>query len=610
MGIEIWIAQPFNANNVRRSILSSGLNQNTVDESTLDRAQRIRDYVEKMILTLREHPECELKLVWRRDTLHNKAEFIKDIQAIANSVIPFGKEKHLVVGADEKSKEIVGCNHADFDDADIRQLLETYLDPVPDFEVLRLQSSKGKDFVVLRIPHQPNRPFVAKASIRDNTRAFLEEGQIWLKPGGPETGSSGKRLLKTRSELIELIDIQPRVEKAIADMLEQRIPAIRLEERTRLQGQTVNSISALASSDEEFESHIEQLLTTPGNHQLNVLSVLVEKLREKTVDIWDVELDDYGINSRIRPPDILRIKEAEFLPAMRRVVLLGLLLIKFSVPQDWFAKIANLLLQIFDASHHLGKITTEVDRNSYVDSLEEHASHTVPALESLIAAYLLAGFELSRRNSNLYMASFFDRPVNGIYTSGETRHQQFFMFWPVTDQWGTPPLTRQQLVLERYGKSDRIEGIVGGKRAIKSAVLQIDCLIDWHSFLSFPDQGEPETIQFYQRAFSGVTTSFHPNFKVEPYEYILPLINKLWSALHTNGENYFWLFDSRLSEAFMNIDLQRRKNTFGRFLHYSEKLQSDWMWAQRRFPYEMPWPSQIMELVGMVKDSQNVKGQI
>src|SRR5262249_12264986 len=82
-------------------VLASTNYQTGAAESTLDRAQRIQDYVEQMIATLGEHPECELKSEWRRDNLYFKAEFIKDVQSIANSAIQEGGEKDIVVGAYE-----------------------------------------------------------------------------------------------------------------------------------------------------------------------------------------------------------------------------------------------------------------------------------------------------------------------------------------------------------------------------------------------------------------------------------------------------------------------------------------------------------------------------
>ncbi len=140
-------------------------NTNLNDESALERIQRIQRYVEGMIAEAGEHPECELKREWRRNTPYLKAEFIKDIQSVANSAIPEHRDKYIVVGADDRARTIIECDHTDFDEASIRQLLEANLDPVPEFEVLRLRTTAGADYVIFRIPHQSNRPFVAKLGL-------------------------------------------------------------------------------------------------------------------------------------------------------------------------------------------------------------------------------------------------------------------------------------------------------------------------------------------------------------------------------------------------------------------------------------------------------------
>jgi hypothetical protein len=54
-----------------------GNDQTGASESPLDRALRIRDQVEQTIAALGEHPECELKIEWRRNNPYHKAEFIR-----------------------------------------------------------------------------------------------------------------------------------------------------------------------------------------------------------------------------------------------------------------------------------------------------------------------------------------------------------------------------------------------------------------------------------------------------------------------------------------------------------------------------------------------------
>jgi hypothetical protein len=238
---------------------------------TVDRLTSIRDFVEQMITLVGEHPECELKKDWRRNTAYHRAEVVKDIQATANSAIAPDKEKYIVVGADEATRTITGCNPADYDDASLRQLLEQYLDPVPEFETLSLRSSAGLDFVVLRFPFQDNRPIVAKGRIQgDRNQIHLDVGQIWIKPGGTETGSTGKRLVTSRQELINLINIEPRVRQEVEARVQKVLPEIRLEERTRLISPASSVLPVFTATDEEFESYVEQLLVAANLNHLNI----------------------------------------------------------------------------------------------------------------------------------------------------------------------------------------------------------------------------------------------------------------------------------------------------------------------------------------------------
>jgi hypothetical protein len=283
------------------------------------------------------------------------------------------------------------------------------------------------------------------------------------------------------------------------------LPAIRLEARTSLQPQAINAVSALTSTDEEFESFVEQLLTGSNALQLNII---VEKLLDKTVEVWKTDLDEHTLLSA---EEILRIKESDFIPAIRRLTLLGLLLIKFSAPQEWFSKVANLLIEIFDTSHNLRKKAERFQQHDSVDSLAEQANHTVPAFESLLSAYVLAGYELSRI-SNVYMSLLFSRIVEHVSDPIDVYPEikWFYLFWPTERAlWGSPKMSRPQMVIERYGNADRIAKLLGGKTGMKSAVLQVDCLIEWHSYLSFDGQGAPETVRYFKERYPNVSTIYY-----------------------------------------------------------------------------------------------------
>lgn len=574
----------------------SSSDQQPSEGLALARAVRIRNYIEQLVAVVGEHPECELKKSWLRNTPFLRAEMIKDVQATANSAIDSDKEKFIAIGVDEQTRTITGCNPADYDEAAIRQLLEQYLDPVPEYEVLSLQSRAGVDFVVVRFPFQPNRPLVAKAQIKDEkNRILLEVGQIWIKPGGANTAGTGKRLVNSRQELIELINIEPRVKREVEARLEQLLPEIRLEERTRLQTREATIVPVLTATDEEFESYVEQLL---AGERLNHLRVALEKLRDHVVLCWQSGFDEQG---RISAQKIKEIKERDFLPAVRRLSLLGLLLLKFGAPLTWFEAVVDLFVEIFDSSHTIRDVQVPRPPTDDIRSLSEHDSYTVPALEALLGIYLLSSYALVIRERPHYLRALFPCIVKAVGGPDEYEPQNFLLFWPLTYGWRTPNVRRDIMVVERYARGDRIESLMGNAERIKQAVLQVDCLVDWHAVLAQPaSQGEPETHGFFTSKYANVNRWYVQNFTKQTLTYVAPLVRRLWDQLLARRDSLF--LDPELAEIFNGYDVDRRKQILAKFLAYAEREQAEVEWANQRFPFPVYWePLELNNLVKTVK---------
>jgi hypothetical protein len=157
-----------------------------------DRAARYKQEVDKAVREVGEHPLFELKRSCSMNVLRDRIEFVKDMQSIATSRIE--PEKFLVIGGDATSKSFIPVtNLTDFDEAKLRQLLEKYLNPVPEFEVFRLSSSEGHPFVLVVIPKQKRRRILARTTVDDSSdpkpKILTREGDLWTKGG-----STGKRL--------------------------------------------------------------------------------------------------------------------------------------------------------------------------------------------------------------------------------------------------------------------------------------------------------------------------------------------------------------------------------------------------------------------------------
>ena len=136
----------------------------SAENSLSERTTRYKKEVDKVVRQVGEHPLYELKRSCALKELEDKIEFIKDVQSICTSKID--SERYLVVGADAKARSFVNVDNLDdFDEARIRQLLEKYLQPVPQFEVFALQSSDDANFVLFVFRRQRSRRIVAKVSV-------------------------------------------------------------------------------------------------------------------------------------------------------------------------------------------------------------------------------------------------------------------------------------------------------------------------------------------------------------------------------------------------------------------------------------------------------------
>lgn len=347
----------------------------------------------------------------------------------------------------------------------------------------------------------------------------------------------------------------------------------------------------ISAGDKEFEEYVVRLLTNNAESEFNVA---VERLRDATVPAW-------GLPRRLAREDILAAKEETFLPTMRKLTMLGLLLIKYSAPLQWFGRVGDLLEEVFATSNLLIKAVTPEVKGQSAETLAEYAGPAVPAMESILATYLIGAYALEKRGGLAYLNALFPRVVDFIQDGWDTQSKGFLLFWPVDDPYWIPNRQRDLLVLERYGNDAHLGALLGDENAMRSAVLRIDCLVDWHSFMSMTESKEEAAVKFFRETYPGVYTSFVPNFTHESFSYIQPFVERLWTAVQSGSDGLF-LLDVRLSEAIKNLPPERRKLLFARFLIYAERERAQWMYARRKLAGPAYWPREIMELVNKVKN--------
>ena len=96
-----------------------------------------------------------------------------------------------------------------------------------------------------------------------------------------------------------------------------------------------------------------------------------------------------------------------FRPAMHWLTLAGIYVVKNSGPIAFLDAVADLLKEVFDTSHQLGmsRTLTPYGAISPCTSIDQHVSHTVPALESLVSLQLIGAYPDKTKSFSVYEKS-------------------------------------------------------------------------------------------------------------------------------------------------------------------------------------------------------------
>lgn len=136
---------------------------------------------------------------------HTKAEFIKDIAALANTSTE--KDAHYIVIGVNDDGDLVGVSNdwaespdhiLTLDDADIQTILTEYLDPTPQTSLTTF-TGEEPNLGVLEVIPLSRRPCVVDKNIKESGSIILQKGLIFLRHGSRNT-------IARRSEIEQIID--------------------------------------------------------------------------------------------------------------------------------------------------------------------------------------------------------------------------------------------------------------------------------------------------------------------------------------------------------------------------------------------------------------------
>jgi len=589
-------------------------NRSTPTPNLAERVDQYRKEVERVVHEVGEHPQYEMKRSCTLSNLAGKIEFVKDIQSIATSQIE--TEKYLVIGADDKTRTFCSVVNAnEFDDASIRQILDKYLSPVPVFQVFQLKSSDGHSFVLFVIPKQSRRRILGKVTVSSDDpkervpKLLLREGDLWTKGS-----STGKRLAKVE-DWDEIYDevIEAQAEHKARVRTAHTIELAVAREKFKTEGR-----SSLPSvfTDDDFQALIEDVCITKDESRFKVL---LERLRDDTVEAWyrigayedsfaTRLLSDAPASTTDVRQEISEHVKNVVRPAMRWLTLAGIYTIKNNGPVPFLNAVVDLLKEVFETTHRLQGARAVSVAGQLSRNLEEHISHTVPALESLISLHLIGAY-IAKRNRFEYLRSVFRGEVYRSSWQGQNWQKRQFAFWPLdmSMAYGEPEVLRTRggpitLCATRVRTDLAYSKLFGSEKATVDALCQYEFCLELNSFVAMPNLS-PVTGAYVKKAYPDSDFYFRPQLVAFSLEPLKDLATKLFAEIkHAKPDLLkLILFDPELAVLMKQPGSDK---VFGRFLDSISTEHANLCFAQHLFP-GWGWPSDLAEDLKRLRDPKS-----
>ncbi len=552
-----------------------------------DRAAKYRQEIDRVVREVGEHPLYELKRSCSFTVLKDRIEFVKDFQSIATSRIE--TEKFLVIGADDTAHSFCSVQNVnEFDEATVRQLLEKYLSPVPEFEVFHLTSSDGHPFVLFVIPKQKRRRILAKVTVEDSSemkpRILLREGELWTKGA-----STGKRLAKPEDwdEIYEEV-IEAEAEQRTRQRTAHSLDLVLAREKVRTSTHSLPSYF----TDDEFQALMEELCSTENASKFKLL---LERLRDDAIEAWH---DIGAYDSTPAASSQERIEEHIkniFRPSMHWLTLAGMYVVKNSGPLFFLDMVVALLKEVFDSTHRLRMLRVLPLSGATVDSPEQHLSHTVPALESLAALHLLGAYVLKRSRFQ-YLRSLFRPVVYRVAVHSSAEPQKFVMaFWPLGIGQGEPKelqfrAGRIDFCTRKVNADLAFRKLFGSVPAALAALCQYEFCLELNSYLAVNNK---EVAAHIAKVCPDVQFYFWTSFVAFPFEHIYDLAETIYADIKKGKPELtkLILFEPEWANVFTSPAIG--ESIFIEVLANLTRDQSRLFMERQQFPPMNFWPQDI-----------------
>ena len=556
-----------------------------------ERTERYRREIQQLVELGIEHPRCELtqQASISKDNSKARADFLKLVQGLANAHLQ--EERWLVIGADRSGKAFVPLTNADdFDPAKVQAVLEKYLCPVPNHEVFRLATDRGVEFILVTLAAKQNRPVVARTDAKDDDgKPVLKKSEVWIKEG------TGLRLAS--SEDFQAI-IRERTEAEAESLARSRFAHFRDEIVVTQQlyqptGRGIPTNELIFGKDEAFRLYVRDLLITQDSPRF---LMLIEVLRDLLIEGWN-RVGAYSPDFPQYDGDLRKAalghKTETLLPALRRLVELGMLIIKHEADEAWFAKTSELLLEVFDSANRLSRLAAFEMLPALPEAhFEAYVGPGMPRIESWIGARTLAAYAMKRKRYR-YVSRLL-KPVIRL-PRPDKRVLKPFLFWVYGSRVQMPKGCTSFCWAKRVENS--WHDYFGDSEEYIQASSELEFVLELNSYIGVGNAGEA-AVRFLAKSAPDVSFHYQPDLYQYGVERTVSFAETYADALGRSPQDATIVELSMFPSVFATLlpiaSAEARGALLGSYLYYLSDLQAQfdmsrfyirsWSWGDKLGP--------------------------
>ena len=170
-----------------------------------------------------------------------------------------------------------------------------------------------------------------------------------------------------------------------------------------------STLSSWNDFPKEGEDSLERFRDICASKKQGDFGTLIESMRDQLIERWN-EIDAYDdtltqeSDPREVAAQIQEHKVSVFVPAMRRLTILGLAAIKAGESVDYLRRVVTLLQEVYESCDRLRLLRIFSNKPAQSDDETWYISNTMPAFEALVSLQLMGAY-LAKRDRFEYLSA-------------------------------------------------------------------------------------------------------------------------------------------------------------------------------------------------------------